>query len=285
MKKRLKLSLIIPAYNEESHLKDCLDSISKQTIAPYEVIVVDNNSTDNTALIAKSFKFVKVVAEKEQGLIPARNRGFREASGDLLARLDADSALDKNWVKTVHRQFEEESTDAITGPALIFFEIHFPKFLTKFWSKAYFKHALGAFRFQVLWGPNMVIRSTMWQEIKAELCKDDKLVHEDQDISVIATSHGKRIKYVDDLIIYADGIRFLDIFKAIEYQKRKRNTLRFHDEKGTLKKARKNGINRSYAWLLLVVTLPIGILSGIFCIAYLLEQKLKNRLIPSQELE
>ena len=97
--KPLTLSIIIPAYNEERHLPDCLDAIAKQTVAPYEVIVVNNNSTDRTLEIAEEYDFVKVVKQKEQGLIASRNYGFDKASGELIARLDADSIIDRNWVK------------------------------------------------------------------------------------------------------------------------------------------------------------------------------------------
>ena len=59
--KNFSLSIIIPVYNEESHLRQCLDAIAKQIEKPDEVIVVDNNSTDETVQIAKSFSFVKVL--------------------------------------------------------------------------------------------------------------------------------------------------------------------------------------------------------------------------------
>jgi glycosyltransferase involved in cell wall biosynthesis len=78
-----RVSVIIPCFNEEAVLANCLEALRAQTSVPLEVIVVDNNSSDKTALIAKKFG-VKVVQEKQQGLIPARNKGFSVAKGDIL---------------------------------------------------------------------------------------------------------------------------------------------------------------------------------------------------------
>src|SRR6185437_1716246 len=61
--KPLTLSLVIPAYNEERYIKHCLDAIASQTVTPMEVFVVDNNSTDSTAAIAKNYEFVQVLSE------------------------------------------------------------------------------------------------------------------------------------------------------------------------------------------------------------------------------
>ena len=116
MKKPLTLSLIIPAYNEEHHLKDCLDSIAKQTVMPDEVLVIDNNSTDKTVAIAKKYPFVRVIHEPKQGVIHVRNTGFDAATGDIIGRTDADNLLTENWVKRVKEIFADENVDAATGP-------------------------------------------------------------------------------------------------------------------------------------------------------------------------
>ena len=69
----MRLSVVIPAFNEELVLRRCLDSLAvQQTSYPYEVIVVDNNSSDATAAIAGSYPFVRVVHERRRGVAPAR---------------------------------------------------------------------------------------------------------------------------------------------------------------------------------------------------------------------
>src|SRR5687767_1835934 len=98
MNTRLRVSLVIPAYNEESHLRACLDAVAAQTVRPFEVIVVDNNSTDTTVAIARSYSFVAVMHESQQGIVYARNAGFNAARGDIIARIDADTHLSPNWI-------------------------------------------------------------------------------------------------------------------------------------------------------------------------------------------
>src|SRR5688572_5985312 len=97
-----RLTIVIIAYNEEGYIANCLRSVQDQTLAPDEVIVVDNNSKDRTAEIAKSFSFVKLVTEHIQGIAPARNRGFNEATGDLIVRIDSDTKLPVDWVEKAH---------------------------------------------------------------------------------------------------------------------------------------------------------------------------------------
>jgi glycosyltransferase involved in cell wall biosynthesis len=278
MKKSLTLALIIPVYNEESHIGDCLRSIERQTVAPDEVIVVNNNSIDRTVEIARSFPFVKVVHEKKQGLIPARNRGFREAKSDLLGRLDADSVLAPDWVEVAKNTFKDEKIDAASGPARIRVDTHFSRPETTLWTKIYFLYALAVFRFRVLWGPNMVVRREAWLEIKNELCEDDKLVHEDQDLSVVLKSHGKKIIFIKNLLISTDGLRLAYLPKALEYNHRRKLTLERHEELGTLQRAREHGsISPLRARLLEITLLPFGLLYGLLAGLYSTEKKLGIR--------
>jgi len=103
---RPKISVIIPAFNEEKYLPACLESLRKQSFRDFEVIVVDNNSTDRTGEIARNYGF-KVVEEKRQGMIPARERGFREAKAQIIARTDADTVVTPNWLKVIDESFRK----------------------------------------------------------------------------------------------------------------------------------------------------------------------------------
>jgi glycosyltransferase involved in cell wall biosynthesis len=278
MKKSLTLALIIPAYNEENHIGDCLRSIERQTVVPDEVIVVDNNSTDRTIEIARTFDFVKIINEKKQGLTPTRNRGFREAKSDLLGRLDADSVLAPDWVETAKKVFKNDEVDAASGPARIRVDSHFARPETTLWTKIYFLYALAIFRFRVLWGPNMVLRRQAWLEVKNELCEDDELVHEDQDLSIILKSHNKKIIFLKNLLISTDGLRLAYVPKALEYNHRRRLTLNRHKESGTLQRAREYGsISPFRARSLELILLPCGLLYGLLAGIYSIEKKLGLR--------
>jgi glycosyltransferase involved in cell wall biosynthesis len=112
---RILVSVVIPAYNEEKYLGDCLASLQKQRFAPtrFEVIVVDNGSSDATAQIVRNFGAV-VLYEPQKGSVFARQRGFLHASGEIVAFTDADSVCPPDWISQVYSTFAGD-------PALIAF--------------------------------------------------------------------------------------------------------------------------------------------------------------------
>ena len=84
------VSVIVPVYNGERYLGAALQSIFGQDYHPFEVIVVDDGSTDNTADVVKSFPDVTCVSREHQGVATARNAGLAQAHGDFISFLDAD---------------------------------------------------------------------------------------------------------------------------------------------------------------------------------------------------
>lgn len=129
----MKLSFVIPAYNEEIFLKKCLDSVKKEideTLLRFqtlkvEVIVVNNASTDNTKVIANSFSNsfsnLKVVDENHKGLVWARKAGFLVSSSELIANIDADTVLPQGWLENVLLEFEKDKNlVALSGPFIYY---------------------------------------------------------------------------------------------------------------------------------------------------------------------
>lgn len=106
LSKKPAISVIIPSYNEEKLLPECLTSLTKQTFTDFEVIVVDNNCRDKTPEIAKRFG-ARVVKEKKQGMIAARQKGFAVAKGTIIARIDADAQANSDWLSVIHKTFEK----------------------------------------------------------------------------------------------------------------------------------------------------------------------------------
>lgn len=100
----MRASVVIPAYNEETYIGTCLESLARQTFtAPYEVIVVDNNSTDATASIARSFvgkMNIRMLHEPAQGRGAARATGCRAATGEYLLCTDADTIVPPEWIES-----------------------------------------------------------------------------------------------------------------------------------------------------------------------------------------
>jgi glycosyltransferase involved in cell wall biosynthesis len=121
----MRLSFVIPAYNEEAYLPACLDSILQQIEQDptgklqqtTEIIVVNNASTDHTRDVALSYPGVRVVDEPRKGLPAARQAGFAASRGALIANVDADSRLTPNWIANVLKAFDKEpELAAFSGP-------------------------------------------------------------------------------------------------------------------------------------------------------------------------
>lgn len=90
------VSVIIPVFNGSRYLHEALDSVFAQTYEHFEVIVVDDGSSDNSADIARSYESVRVFCQTNQGVASARNRGVLESEGEFLVFLDQDDRL-KPW--------------------------------------------------------------------------------------------------------------------------------------------------------------------------------------------
>ncbi len=113
-----RISLVIPAYNEAAYIGACLDAaLTNSGGKLFEIIVIDNASTDNTAVIAGSRPGVRVVREEKKGLTKARERGFREAGGDILWYVDADTKIPAGWLERLVKEFvSDEHLACFSGP-------------------------------------------------------------------------------------------------------------------------------------------------------------------------
>jgi cellulose synthase/poly-beta-1,6-N-acetylglucosamine synthase-like glycosyltransferase len=110
-------SVIVPTYNEEKYIENCISSILSQRIerSEYEIIVSDASSSDNTCDLAK--KVANVVVTKERGISLGRNRGAAEAKGDILVFVDADVTLDPDFLIQCRKTFSNSSVIGMTGIA------------------------------------------------------------------------------------------------------------------------------------------------------------------------
>ena len=126
-KKNLKVSVIIPAYNVEDYIAECLDSILKQNIQDIEIVCVDDCSTDCTGDILKKYvkkhKNIKIFRnEKNGGLAKTRNVGIEKATGDFLLFVDSDDTLQEETVSELMREAQVYDADIIMFDAYCRFE-------------------------------------------------------------------------------------------------------------------------------------------------------------------
>lgn len=195
----LRVSLVIPAFNEEEHLPACLEAISRQTVKPYEVIVVDNNSTDNTVAIARNFPFVKVISEPRQGVMFARDAGFNAARGEIIGRIDVDTILSPGWISTVQQIFADKSVDAISG-SLNLHDVPFKKFFSAvdLFLRRFLAKSLSRHNELFLFGGNMAISRQFWQAMRLKVCHKAEF-HEDIDLAAHAAHSRWRIRFCEEL--------------------------------------------------------------------------------------
>lgn len=113
----MEISVIVPCFNSQLFLERCLKALFTQTLARhrYEVILVDNNSTDRSLEIAKSFPELIVLEEKIQSPYAARNRGVRQARGGILAFTDSDCEACSDWLEQVSSVLAEAGTILVLG--------------------------------------------------------------------------------------------------------------------------------------------------------------------------
>ena len=97
------ISVIVPVYNKENGIYQCIESILNQSFTDLECIVVDNNSTDSSMEIVNSFKDdrIRICDCKEQGVHHARNKGIQEAKGEWISFIDADDFIDHDYLETL----------------------------------------------------------------------------------------------------------------------------------------------------------------------------------------
>jgi len=204
------LSIIIPAYNEEHHIKECLEAIAAQTDLPDEVLLVDNNSTDKTIEIARQFPFVRILKEKTQGVIFARDTGFNAAQSDIIGRIDGDTLLPANWVATVKKLLADEHYAAVNGPVFYYDMPMSPK---NYWIDHQIRIHLyrGAPHAPFLFGSNSALRRSAWQAVKDDVCHA-RTMHEDLDLAIHLMFAVQPIRYDVSLRAGTSARRYDDNF-------------------------------------------------------------------------
>jgi len=180
----ITVSVVIPARNDAAFLRRALDALAAQSRPADEVVVVDNGSTDDTAAVAREHGAV-VVTEPVQGILRATAAGFDHATGQVLARIDADSVPHPDWLARVEAAFiRSDAPTAYTGPGR-FYDInragawagqtfYLGGYVT--WMTLFLGHP-------PLFGSNMAIAREAWLRIRDDVHRTDRRLHDDLDIT------------------------------------------------------------------------------------------------------
>lgn len=109
------ISIIVPVYNVEKYLRQCLDSLINQTYKNIEIIIVDDGSTDNSGKICdeyeKKYKQIKVIHKKNEGLGFARNTGLENIHGEYVTFVDSDDYVDNNLIEELYKNMTTQKVD------------------------------------------------------------------------------------------------------------------------------------------------------------------------------
>ncbi|MFC1579346.1 glycosyltransferase family 2 protein [Thermodesulfobacteriota bacterium] len=137
----INYSVIIPTLNQSAKLKQCLFHLSELSFDPdlFEVLVVDNGSTDDTREVSllfrdkiKNFQYLFCEAP---GLMAARHMGCDNANGEILSYLDDDSLVTENWLKGISKSFADETVGMVGGPCIPEYEVSPPYWVEFFWTE------------------------------------------------------------------------------------------------------------------------------------------------------
>lgn len=109
-----KISVVIPTYNEEATIAECISSIQGGNVAPLEIIVADGLSSDRTQEIARE-RGAKVVANPQRTAAAGRNVGFRAARGEIIAFTDGDCVVSPDWLGAFERAFADPEVAVVSG--------------------------------------------------------------------------------------------------------------------------------------------------------------------------
>jgi glycosyltransferase involved in cell wall biosynthesis len=209
----MKISFVIPAYNEEAYIGKCLQSILKQiknNNIDWEIIVVNNASTDRTREIALSYQGVKVIDEPRKGLPKARQAGYLIAKGDLIANVDADNMLPKGWVSRVLNEFlHHERLVGLSGPLIYHDLSKFKNLQVKmFYAFGYVSYLFTHFVIRkggMLQGGNFILKKSALDKVGG-FNTDIDFYGEDTDIARRIQRAGY-VKFTFKLPMYSSGRR------------------------------------------------------------------------------
>lgn len=117
LKNEIEFSVIIPVYNAREYLQECLESVIKQTYVDFELIIIDDGSTDGSGELCDDFAEIddriKVIHQKNQGSLNARKKGVNNARGKNVIFVDADDWINKNELEIIAKYFKNNDVDMI----------------------------------------------------------------------------------------------------------------------------------------------------------------------------
>lgn len=194
----LRVSIVIPVYNRASLIGSVIEALLDQAYRPFEIIIVDDGSTDNTERIVSSYQ-VKYIYQENRGPAAARNRGFRESGGDIIAFIDSDCIARKDWLENLIKGFDSPEVGAVAGS----YDIANPESLLSRliheeikWRHSGFKRYIRAFG-----SYNVAIRREVFEKVGGFDETYRTASGEDNDLSYRILKAGYKIRFMPDALV------------------------------------------------------------------------------------
>ena len=243
----VKISIVVVTFNSAETLDDTLKSIDKQNVRPFEVLLIDGASSDETIAIASKYKALNlsIVSEKDNGIYDAMNKGLKLSNGEVIGFLNSDDVYNNTSVlQKISDRFADESIDAVYGD-VIYTDRQDTNIVKRFWKSGGFDPN----KFNSGWclpHPTFYIRTALTKEIgyfdiSFDLAADYDFITR----SVI--KHGVSLSYIPEVLVKmrlggATNKNIINIFrqnkqiiKSLKKNKIQVNILRFFFEKILIK--------------------------------------------------
>ncbi|MCX2756263.1 glycosyltransferase family 2 protein [Gordonia sp. 4N] len=206
----LTFSVVVPVFDEEDTIGDCLTRLAAQFDQITEIVVVDNNSTDGGRAVIDAWcsadPRVRVIDEARQGLVYARNAGLDAATGDLIARIDADTRVPPDWARTIVEFFTADVRGdwaALCGRGEAYdvpLAGRFDRWKTRLHPLNKLRSEKSVSEVPVLYGSNMVLRRATWVRIRDRVSMR-RNIFEDVDMGLCVGDAGGRNAFLRSLTV------------------------------------------------------------------------------------
>jgi glycosyltransferase involved in cell wall biosynthesis len=205
------LTIVVPAYNEEKYIGECLEAILKEctnTTLKVEVMVIDNNSTDDTARVVQGFPEVRLIHEPIKGITAARRCGLENASAPLLANVDADTHMPKDWINRVYAEFQKNpKVMLVSGPYTYYDVPWYTTALVWIWWNVFAYPAYLIIGHMAV-GGNFALRTEVMKRIGGF---DETIAFYGEDTNIARRLHAEgKVRFMRTLIMPSSGRRLND---------------------------------------------------------------------------
>ncbi len=211
------VTLAIPCFNTESFILPALESIQDQSIAPKEILIIDDGSSDNTRAVVEKFSNIHlIVHEQNRGIAASRNSAWQAATGDIIVFMDADGIADSHFIAKLLIQYIDDSVAGVGGRGI---EVIQNNIYDRWRKEILFQHWGEFFHEDVyfLFGLCSSYRRTILQEVNG-FNPLFQTSGEDMDIGFRIRKAGYRLAYAPDAIIYHQRCDHVNSIQKMAYR-------------------------------------------------------------------